>query len=119
MNMPIDPICKREVPVTTPYTSEFEGEIYYFYDLECKKKFDNMAKNIVRVKRNLEDKEKVSFGRLRKDIIKPGICAACGACAASCPSIVLEGEKPTLIGPCTACDICYNRIRSILKGINQ
>ncbi len=107
--MPIDPICKREVPETTQYTTKSEGKTYYFHDPECKKKFDDMAKNIVRVKRSLKAKEKISFGRLRKDIIKPGICAACGACAASCPSIIMDGEKPKLIGPCTACGICYNQ----------
>jgi coenzyme F420 hydrogenase subunit beta len=107
--MPIDPICKREVPADTPYTSYHEGRTYYFHDPECKKKLDDMVKNIVRVKRSLKDKEKISFGRLRKDIIKPGICAACGACAASCPSIIMEGEKPKLVGPCTACGICYNQ----------
>ncbi|MBE0524034.1 MAG: Coenzyme F420 hydrogenase/dehydrogenase, beta subunit C-terminal domain [Methanosarcinales archaeon] len=107
--MPIDPICKREVPETTPFTTESGGMTYFFHNLECKKKFDDMAKNIIRVKRNLEDKKKISFGRLRKDIIRPGICAACGACAASCPSIILEGEKPKLIGPCNACGICYNQ----------
>ena len=108
-NMAIDPICKREVPPDTPYTSDQDGKTYYFHNPECKKKFDDVAKNIVRVKRSLKDKEKISFGRLRKDIIKPGICAACGACAASCPSIIMEGEKPKLIGPCTACGICYNQ----------
>jgi len=107
--MPIDPICKREVPETTPFTTESGGITYFFHNSECKKKYDDMAKNIIRVKRNLEDKKKISFGRLRKDIIRPGICAACGACAASCPSIILEGEIPKLIGPCTACGICYNQ----------
>lgn len=107
--MPVDPICKREVPETSPYTSESGGRTYFFHDSECKKKFDDMAKNIVRVKRSLKDKEKISFGRLNKDIIRTGICAACGACAAACPSITLEGERPKLIGPCTACGICYNQ----------
>lgn len=107
--MPIDPICKRKVPETSPYFSRSEGRTFYFHDPECKKKFDDMAKNIVRVKRSLKDKEKISFARLRRDIIKPGICAACGACAASCPSITMDDEKPKLIGPCTACGICYNQ----------
>lgn len=107
--MPIDPICKREVPETTPFTTESGGVTYFFHNSGCKKKYDDMAKNIIRVKRNLEDKKKISFSRLRKDIIRPGICAACGACAASCPSITLEGEMPKLIGPCNACGICYNQ----------
>ncbi|NIA03230.1 MAG: NADP oxidoreductase [Nitrospirae bacterium] len=107
--MPIDPICKREVPETSPYRTESGGMTYFFHNSECKKKFDDMTKNVIRVKRNLEDKKKISFGRLRKDIIRPGICAACGACAASCPSITLDGETPKLIGPCTACGICYNQ----------
>ncbi len=42
--MPIDPICKREVPPDTPYTADHDGKTYYFHDPKCKKKYGVMRR---------------------------------------------------------------------------
>lgn len=105
--MPVDPICKKIVPDTTEYISDYGGKSYYFCSPECKHKFDTLEKSVIRLKRNLKEKEKISFGKLRKDIIRPGICTLCGACAASCEYITIEDGTPKLVGPCKACGVCY------------
>ncbi len=107
--MPIDPICKKQVPQTTAFLSDYGGKKYHFCSAECKKKFDELEKNVIRLKRNLEEKERISFGKLRKEIIKPGICTLCGACASSCEFISIVNSQPKLVGPCTACGVCYNQ----------
>lgn len=107
--MPLDPICKKIIPDNTKYVSDYGGKKYYFCGPECKQKFDVLEKSVIRLKRNLSEKEKISFGKLRKDIIKPGICTLCGACAASCEYITIDGGVPKLIGPCKACGVCYNQ----------
>lgn len=107
--MPIDPICKNRVPDDTLYFSDYGGKKYYFCSPECKTKFDNLEKSVIRLKRSIGEKEKISFGKLRKEIVKPGICTLCGACAASCESITIEEGKPKLVGKCTACGVCYNQ----------
>ena len=107
--MPIDPICKKQVPQTTAFFSDYGGKKYHFCSAECKKKFDELEKNVIRLKRNLEEKERISFGKLRKEIIKPGICTLCGACASSCEFISIVNSQPKLVGPCTACGVCYNQ----------
>ncbi len=66
-----------------------------------------MKKSVIRLKRSLSEKEKISFGKLKRDIIKPGICTLCGACAASCEYITIKDGKPELVGPCKACGVCY------------
>ncbi len=105
--MPLDPICKKIISDNTQYVSDYGGKNYYFCSPECKQKFDVLEKSVIRLKRGLSEKEKISFGKLRKDIIKPGICTLCGACAASCEYITIEGGVPKLIGPCKACGVCY------------
>ncbi len=100
--MPLDPICKRIVSDSTEYVSDYGGKPYYFCSPECKQKFEVLEKSVIRLKRNLSDKEKISFGKLKRDIIKPGICTLCGACAASCECIIIEDGKPKLVGPCKA-----------------
>ncbi|WP_440953905.1 Coenzyme F420 hydrogenase/dehydrogenase, beta subunit C-terminal domain [Methanosarcina sp. Mfa9] len=105
--MPLDPICKKIVSDSTEYVSDYGGKPYYFCSPECKQKFEVLEKSVIRLKRNLSDKEKISFGKLKRDIIKPGICTLCGACAASCECITIEEGKPKLVGPCKACGVCY------------
>ena len=61
------------------------------------------------MRRSLKDKEKISFGKLRREIIEPGICTLCGACVASCEVLNIVNGKPALKGPCTACGVCYNQ----------
>src|SRR3990172_4219131 len=55
----------------------------------------------------LKDKERISFGKLKHEIIDHGICTLCGACVASCEVLNVVGGKPALKGPCTACGVCY------------
>lgn len=106
--MPIDPICKNKVREDTSSSTGYEEKRYRFCSSECKDN-DMLEKRVIRLKRNIAEKEKISFGKLRKDIIKPGICTLCGACAASCESIAIRNEQPTLVGKCTACGVCYNQ----------
>ena len=49
------------------------------------------------------------FANLMKDVIRPGLCTFCGACAASCPpfSISVEEDTPKLVSRCIACQMCY------------
>ncbi|MBW6470071.1 MAG: Coenzyme F420 hydrogenase/dehydrogenase, beta subunit C-terminal domain [Methanosarcinaceae archaeon] len=107
--MSIDPICKKIVPPTTPFISDYGGTKYHFCSPECKKKFDELEKNVIRLKRTLKEKERISFGKLRKDIINPGICTLCGACASTCEFISIVNDQPKLVGPCTSCGVCYNQ----------
>lgn len=105
--MPLDPICKKIISDNTQCVSDYGGKKYYFCSPECKQKFDVLEKSVIRLKRSLSEKEKISFGKLKKDIIKPGICTLCGACAASCEYITIEDDAPKLVGPCKACGVCY------------
>src|SRR3989337_2116115 len=82
--MAIDPICKTTVDEKTAFKSVYKNKDYYFCSENCKKKFDELDKSVIRVRRSLKDKEKISFAKLRREIIEPGICTLCGACAASC-----------------------------------
>ena len=107
--MAIDPICKKTVDETTPFKSIYKNKEYYFCSEECKRKFDELDKSVIRVRRSLKDKERISFGKLKREIIDPGICTLCGACAASCEVLEVVAGKPTLKGPCTACGVCYNQ----------
>lgn len=70
-------------------------------------KFRCAGKSVIRLKRKLSEKEKISFGKLKRYIIKPGICTLCGACAASCEYITIKDGAPKLVGPCKACGVCY------------
>ena len=107
--MAIDPICKKTVDETTAPKSIYKNKEYYFCSEECKRKFDELDKSVIRVRRSLKDKERISFGKLKREIIDPGICTLCGACAASCEVLEVVAGKPTLKGPCTACGVCYNQ----------
>jgi coenzyme F420 hydrogenase subunit beta len=77
--------------------------------ISCNHSMDRIERNAIRLKRSLQEKEKISFAKLRNDIIKPGICTLCGACASICESISLDDGDPKLTGKCTACGICYNQ----------
>jgi len=107
--MAIDPICKTTVDEKTAFRSTYKDREYYFCSWNCKKKFDELDKSVIRVRRSLKDKEKISFGKLRREIIEPGICTLCGACVASCEVLNIVNGKPVLKGPCTACGVCYNQ----------
>ncbi|HEY9206774.1 MAG TPA: Coenzyme F420 hydrogenase/dehydrogenase, beta subunit C-terminal domain [Candidatus Methanoperedens sp.] len=107
--MPIDPICKMQVDESTPFKSIYKNKEYFFCSENCKKKFDELDKSVIRVRRSLKDKERISFGKLKREIIDPGICTLCGACVASCEVLTVAGGKPVLKGPCTACGVCYNQ----------
>jgi coenzyme F420 hydrogenase subunit beta len=107
--MPIDPICKIQVDDKTPFKSGYKNKEYYFCSENCRKKFNELDKSVIRVRRSLKDKERISFGKLKHEIIDPGICTLCGACVASCEVLNVVGGKPALKGPCTACGVCYNQ----------
>ncbi len=83
------------------------GEKILFLQSRMQTKVRCAEKKCNPVKRNLSEKEKISFGKLKRDIIKPGICTLCGACAASCEYITIEDGAPKLVGPCKACGVCY------------
>ncbi len=59
--------------------------------------------------RNKLKGSKDSFGRLIREVVNSGVCTHCGACVATCDSIVWDEatEKPKLEGKCTGCSICY------------
>ena len=119
--MATDPICKMEVDETSEFVSIHNDQKYVFCSGECKKKFDELDKSVIRLRRFLKhqhggrakdkdrDQKGISFGHLYRDIIKPGICTQCGACIASCEVLRLEGGRPKLVGKCTACGVCYNQ----------
>lgn len=107
--MPIDPICKMEVDEKTQFRSVHKNKEYFFCSENCKKKFDELDKSVIRVRRSLKDKERISFGKLKREIIDPGICTLCGACVASCEVLSVVNGSPALKGKCTACGVCYNQ----------
>lgn len=107
--MPLDPVCKKKVDETSEHRSIHKDKTYYFCSENCKKKFDELDKTVIRVRRSLKDKEKISFGKLKREIIDQGICTLCGACVASCEVLSVVAGKPKLKGPCTACGVCYNQ----------
>jgi coenzyme F420 hydrogenase subunit beta len=107
--MPVDPICNQNVDEKTPFKSVYKNKEYHFCSDACKKKYDELDKSVIRVRRSLKEKEKISFGKLRREVIDPGICTLCGACAASCEVLSVVNGKPALTGKCTACGVCYNQ----------
>ena len=107
--MPVDPICNKTVDEKTPFKSVYKNKEYYFCSDTCKNKYDELDKSVIRVRRSLKDKEKISFGKLKREVINPGICTLCGACVASCEVLEVVNGKPALKGPCTACGVCYNQ----------
>lgn len=49
------------------------------------------------------------FGHLMKEVLKPGLCAGCGACVAVCePDILTFENAPKIVGKCTRCGYCYS-----------
>ncbi|MFQ6118812.1 MAG: Coenzyme F420 hydrogenase/dehydrogenase, beta subunit C-terminal domain [Methanosarcinales archaeon] len=80
---------------------------------------EELDKSMIRLRRFLKDKERISFGKLYKEIIKPGICTLCGACAASCDVLSIVDGKPKLTGKCKACGVCYNQCpRTITTSVD-
>ncbi len=59
--------------------------------------------------RLLKVKKLENFGRLNQEVIRSGVCTACGTCISVCPekALVMEDEVPKLVGKCTACGVCY------------
>lgn len=55
------------------------------------------------------------FGNLMTQVIRTDACSFCGACIASCPLNILwpANEKPTMIGTCVLCEICYYQCPNI------
>jgi coenzyme F420 hydrogenase subunit beta len=55
------------------------------------------------------------FGNLMTQVIRTESCSFCGACIASCPLNILwpAKEKPTMIGTCILCEICYYQCPNI------
>lgn len=104
-----DPVCDQEVPECTPYKFEHGEQTYYFCSPECMRSFRDMKKSVDRIKHNIDRETRISFGQLNRDIIKPGICTMCGACAASCEFIEMRDDKPRIVGPCNSCGVCYNQ----------
>ncbi len=107
--MPVDPICRNEVSETTEFKTTFRGENYYFCSPMCKTKFEELDKSFIWAKRFLKEKERVAFAKLKKEIIDQGVCTLCGACIASCDVLKIEAGKPTLVGNCLSCGLCYNQ----------
>lgn len=107
--MPIYPICKMEVDEKTQFRSVHKNKEYFFCSENCKKKFDELDKSVIRVRRSLKDKERISFSKLKREIIDPGICTLCGACVASCEVLSVVNGSLVLKGKCTACGVCYNQ----------
>ncbi|MFX0100759.1 MAG: Coenzyme F420 hydrogenase/dehydrogenase, beta subunit C-terminal domain [Candidatus Hodarchaeota archaeon] len=68
-----------------------------------------MESNIENLKDQLKEKNRASFGSLRKRVIEPGLCMECGKCVALCDVIDWDPESraPKLVGKCTACKLCY------------
>jgi coenzyme F420 hydrogenase subunit beta len=107
--MKTDPVCKQAVLESTPYRLEYGDRTYYFCSPECLLSFRDMKQSEIRLKRSLKAEKGRGFGKLSREIIKPGICTLCGACAASCDYIEIWDGRPRLIGPCNSCGICYNQ----------
>jgi coenzyme F420 hydrogenase subunit beta len=102
-----DPVCGANIPESTPYRLEYGEREYFFCSSECMRSFKDMKKSVIRLKNRIDEEKRLAFGKLRKDIIKPGICTMCGACAATCESIEIIDSQPRLVGPCNGCGVCY------------
>lgn len=68
-----------------------------------------MESNIEALKEQLKEKNRASFGSLKRRVIEPGLCMECGKCIALCDAIEWDAEsrKPVLVGKCNACKLCY------------
>ncbi|HME54845.1 MAG TPA: Coenzyme F420 hydrogenase/dehydrogenase, beta subunit C-terminal domain [Candidatus Lokiarchaeia archaeon] len=67
-----------------------------------------VANNIEIAKQKLQTKFKTTFTLLRKKIIDTNVCIRCGKCVALCDAIGWGTDgKPTLVGKCIACGLCY------------
>lgn len=58
-----------------------------------------------------------NFGLLYREVIKPGYCAVCGACAGVCPvnAIEIDHHLPKLVSQCVNCGACID----VCLRINQ
>ncbi|MDI6884487.1 MAG: Coenzyme F420 hydrogenase/dehydrogenase, beta subunit C-terminal domain [Hadesarchaea archaeon] len=57
------------------------------------------------------------IGDLIKDVIEPGFCLGCNACAAACPIQCIEKEEneiPVLKTGCINCGICYGQCPQVV-----
>ena len=52
--MPIDVVCWMHVDRTAEYTSEFNGQKYYFCSLKCKNEFDKAPEKYLGVKSSMK-----------------------------------------------------------------
>ncbi len=56
--------------------------------------------------------EKATYGDLEREVIKKGLCTACGTCAGVCPAkdIAMDYARqealPKLTGTCRECGLC-------------
>ena len=107
--MKYDPVCDQEVQESTPYRLKYGDQEYYFCSQECMRSYREMKESVIRLKHSIDEEKRISFGKLNRDIIKPGICTMCGACAASCEYIEMRDDKPRIVGPCNGCGVCYNQ----------
>ncbi|MFB0562610.1 MAG: Coenzyme F420 hydrogenase/dehydrogenase, beta subunit C-terminal domain [Candidatus Lokiarchaeia archaeon] len=71
--------------------------------------------------RVLKVKKLENFGRLNQEVVRSGVCTACGTCVSICPEKALEmdDETPKLIGKCTACGICYRACPRTITSIRS
>ncbi len=71
--------------------------------------------------RLMKVKKLENFGRLNQEVVRSGVCTACGTCVSICPEKALEmvDEIPKLIGKCTACGICYRACPRTITSIRS
>jgi YHS domain. len=99
-----------QVDDKTPFKSIYKNKEYYFCSQNCEKKFSELDKSVIRVRQSLKDKERISFGKLKREIIDPGICTLCGACVASCEVLDHPGRKTRAPGK-------MHRLRRVLQPV--
>ncbi|MDW7726978.1 MAG: YHS domain-containing protein [Candidatus Methanoperedens sp.] len=52
--MPVDPVCWMHVDKTVEFSTEYNGQEYYFCSLKCKEKFENSPDNYLGVKSSMK-----------------------------------------------------------------
>ena len=61
--MPLDPICKKNIPDNTQYISDYGGKSYYFCSPECKQKFgllDKRELDLLVIRRNNSNRKLIN-----------------------------------------------------------